>query len=388
MKKLVNGKVIDIRNIELFELAAEGLARQNSTASKTNDGIKVSVNSAALNRYIKQYDIFFNAMPYPLYAIEADIKYATLGNFIKSINKNSNILMWIDNGLNIQLDSHSLMTLHIVNNTWSIEYKKPSEDNTDMNRFREVIGYEEYIWLLTKVLNREMTDSAAYYKKFMPEFIEACNGNNIVIKWELDNILNFGSVPKRIELVDNKITDATMCCEYTLDTYVTGTVDTDEKVTTFDLTRASGARASTLTKQMKVYGYDVYVKSIGDPKREAGYNTSDRLTKTTVPGIQSLFFTLTGIKSAQERKTFPVFKGLIIDTNLVYTVNGSLYVTKSNRLVESKEIARGVEIWGIDRNNVYFLKSKRITDAITRDTIYSYNLADHSIRLCSIRFRY
>ena len=87
MRKLVNGKVIEIDNIELFELAAEGLALQNTAISSTNDGIEANINSPLVRKYIKQYDVFFKAMPYPLYAIEADIKYATLGNFIKSLSR-------------------------------------------------------------------------------------------------------------------------------------------------------------------------------------------------------------------------------------------------------------------------------------------------------------
>ena len=87
MKKLVNSKVIDIDNIELFEMAAEGMVLQSQTVSNTSDGIDQDMNSPAIQRYIKLYDIFFKSMPYPLYAIESDIKYATLANFIKSCLK-------------------------------------------------------------------------------------------------------------------------------------------------------------------------------------------------------------------------------------------------------------------------------------------------------------
>ena len=72
----------------------------------------------------------------------------------------------------------------------------------------------------------------------------------------------------------------------------------------------------------------------------------------------------------------------------MYSVGGSLYVTKANRFAESIEIARGIEIHGVDRNNVYFIKSKRITESITRESIYSYNLADQSIKICTIKFKY
>ena len=103
MKKIVNGKVINIDNLELFELAAEGLALQNTAISNTADGVECNINSPLVSGYIKKYDIFFKSMPYPLYAIEADIKYATLGNFIKALSKEK-IEMWVDRGLHIKLD--------------------------------------------------------------------------------------------------------------------------------------------------------------------------------------------------------------------------------------------------------------------------------------------
>lgn len=383
MRKLVNGRVIDIKNIKLFELAAEGLIRQSKAVSNTAEGLEKELNSADIQKYIKQYDIFFKAMPYPLYAIEADVKYATLANFIKRLNRQP-LRTWVDKGLYIQLDEESKMTLHIVNNTWSIKYINYKEDNTLMESFADAIGYEDYNWLLNKILNRESTVN--YYETFMPDFLNACNHNNMVIKFELENILNFGRVPKRIELVDNKITDITNNCEYMLDTFVTKTVESEDKITTWDLTKTARIGALTSSKKIKVYGFEVYTKSLSNE----AYKFSDmheKLTKTTVPGMQSMFVILSGIKNANDRKTFPVFKGLIIDNNLIFCVDKSLFLTKSNKVVEAKEVAHDIEIWGVDRNNVYFLKDVKLKDGVTKESIYSYNLSDGSIKLCRIRFK-
>lgn len=384
MKKLINGKVVDIKNIELFELAAEGLARQSTAISNTSEGIVTNINSAILQKYIKQYDIFFKSMPYPLYAIESDIKYATLANFIKKINKIP-LVMWVDKGLYIQIDKQSLMTLHIVNNTWSIVYVKELEDNTSMDNFINCVGYEDYSWLLNKIINKEST--ANYYETFMLDFLIACNYNDMIIKWELENILNFGKIPKKIELVDNKIIDITNNCEYTMDTFVVKTVEAEDKVTTWDLTKTTRVGALTSSKQIKIYGYDVYTKSLSNEAFRFS-NMNEKLTKTELPGFQSLFTVISGIKNAQERKNFPVYKGFILDRNLIFTVDRSLYITKSNKVLEAKEIARGIELYGIDRNNIYFVKDKKINESITRESIYSYNLYDESIKLCNIRFRY
>lgn len=386
MRKLVNGKVIDVKNIKLFELAAEGCARRSTTVSNTSDGIANNLNSSILQKIIQCYDIFFKAMPYPLYAIEDDIKYATLANFIKAI-AGSNLHYWVNGGLFIQVDESTQMTLHIVNNTWGIIYTKALDDNISLDLFKNNVAYPDYTWLLNKILNRESFNSYSYYETFMPDFLKACNYNDVVIKWELDNILNFGNIPKKIELVDNKIIDVTKNCEYTLDTFVTGKVESEDKVTTWDLSRADRVGSLTSGKMIKTYGFDTYTKSLSAEAYRFS-NIPEKLTKTIVPGLQSLFLVITGVKNAQERKNFPPYRGFISDNNLIFSVDKCLYVTKSNVFTEAKEIARGIEIYGIDRNNIYFVKDKKITEHITRESLYSYNLSDGNIKICSIKFRY
>ena len=381
MKKLVNSKVVNIDNIELFELAAEGLALQNTAVSTTADGIEANINSPLVRKYIKQYDIFFKSMPYPLYAIEDDIKYATLGNFIKALSK-ERINMWVDKGLHIKLDINTGMTLRIVNNTWSIIYNKENRtDNTSMELFEHSIGYREYSWLLKKIINKETT--ANFYMEFMPDFVKACNAQPMVLKWELENILTFGNIPNKIEFKQNKIINVQADEEYTLDIYCTGSVDTEEKIQSWSLldnnTGINGARY----KQVKTYGFDVYAKPMSD-----GAKASGKFEKCKITGLHNLFMQLCGIKSAHEMNTFPNFEGIISDTNLVFTIEKRLFVAKSNRLVEPKDIAHGVELYSVENNKVYFIKSKKINDKISKDTLYSYNIPDGTIRLCKTVFSY
>lgn len=380
MKKLVNGKVINIDNIELFELAAEGLALQNTAISTTNDGVDGNLNSPLVRRYIKQYDIFFKAMPYPLYAIEADIKYATLGNFIKAFSKEK-INMWVDKGLYIKLDAETGMTLKIVNNTWSIVYVKDRKtDNTSMSNFTNSVGYTEYNWLLKKIINKETT--ANFYTEFMPDFVKACNGQPMVLKWELENILTFGAIPNRMEFKDNSILCPQADEEYTLDIYCTGTIDTDEKIQSWSLSDDNGG-SNIRYKQMKTYGFDVYAKALHGASGDSG-----KLSKCKLNGMHNLFMQLCGIKNATDMPKFPVYQGIIDDTNLVFTVDKRLFIAKSNRLVEPKDIASGVELFSMDNGKVYFIKSKKINESISKESLYSYNIRDGAVKLCKIVFSY
>lgn len=380
MRKLVNGKVIEIDNIELFELAAEGLALQNTAISSTNDGIEANINSPLVRKYIKQYDVFFKAMPYPLYAIEADIKYATLGNFIKSLSKEY-VAMWVDNGLNIKLDKETGMTLHIVNNTWSIIYSKDTRtDNTSMELFKNSVGYNEYNWLLRKIVNKETT--ANFYVEFMPEFVKACNGQPMIIKWELENILTFGNIPNRIEFLPNKIINPEADEEYTLDIYCTGTVETDEKIPSFNLS-ADNCNGKMRYKTIKTYGFDAYAKPLSD-----GAKTSGKFEKCKVTGLHNLFMQLCAIKTSNELNKFPYFEGIISDNALVFVIDKRLYLVKSNRIMEPKDIAHGVELYSVEKGKIYFIKSKKINDKISKDSLYSYTIQSGALRLCKTVFSY
>lgn len=383
MRKIVNSKVININNIELFELAAEGLALQKTAVSVTDEGIEADINSPLLQRYIKQYDIFFKAMPYPLYAIEADIKYATLGTFIARLSKDK-ITMWVDRGLHILLDKETGMTLRIVNNTWSIIYETShKENNTNIELYRDSVGYMEYRWILNKIINKETT--ANFYQEFMPDFIKACNGQNMIIKWELENMLTFGIVPNKTEFKQNKILDLNNNEEYLLDIFCTGTASTGEKIQSWNLSDNSFGGPSTRYKQIKTYGFDAYSKPMAD-----GSKSNSKLEKCKITGLHNLFMQLCAIKEANDAPTFPNFEGVISDTNLVYTVDNRLYVAKSNRLTDSKDIAHGVELYTVENNKVYFVKSRRINEksGIYKDNLYSYNIADGKIRLCKTVFRY
>lgn len=381
MKKLVNGKVINVDNIELFELAAEGLALQNTAISTTSDGVEGTINSPLIRKYIKQYDIFFKSMPYPLYAIEDDIKYATLGNFIKALAKEK-IIMWVNKGLHIKLDKDTGMTLRIVNNTWSIVYVTDNiTDNTSMDLFKKSVGYVEYSWLLKKIINKETT--ANFYTEFMPDFVKACNSEPMVLKWELENILTFGTIPNKTEFRQNKIINIQADEEYTLDIYFTGTVDSNEMVQSWSLSGDIQNIGTPRYKQIKTYGFDTYAKPLSD-----GGKTAGKLEKCKINGMHNLFMELCGIKNANEMNVFPEFEGIISDTNLVFTIEKRLFIAKSNRLVEPKDIAHGVELYTVENNKIYFIKSKKINEKISKDTLYSYSIVDGTIRLCKIIFTY
>ena len=318
-------------------------------------------------------------MPYPLYAIESDIKYATLGNFIKGLAKEK-IHIWVKNGLHIRLDNETGMTLRFINNTWSIIYDKSThEDNTSMELFKDCTGYKEYNWVLKKVINKESTSE--FYKEFMPKFVEACNYQPMVMKWELENILTFSSIPNRIEFKQNRIININSSEEYQIDIYCSGVAETDEVINTWSLD-PNNLGSSTRKKSMKLYDFDTYIKNIEDTK------TKGKISKAGMIGLQTMFIELCNVKNGMELKEFPDFTGAIMDTSLVFVINKRLYIAKSNRLVEANDIAHGVELYTLEKGKVYFTKSKRINEKVSEDALYCYSIKDNNVRLCKIMYIY
>ena len=382
MRKLVNGKVVDIKNVELFEQAMEGLAIRSTTMSKTSDGLNGNIDTSTVKRYIKQYDLFFKYMQYPLYAIESDVKYATLGNFIKSLSK-ENLDIWVKNGLNIRIDKETGMTLKIVNNTWSIIYDtKKHEDNTAMNNFSDCVGYREYNWILNRVLNKESTSD--FYKTFMPEFVEACNDNNMILKWELENMLTFGQIPQRRIFKANRLVDVDDNKEYFIDIYSDGTIEATDGSSVYTINFTTSEPTSTVRKRKeRAYNFDAYVKDLDENGSE-----KSKMSKTRMVGLMSMFVELCGYKSAKELKEFPTYFGAISGGYLVFSIDGRLIVLNKDRQSEPKMIASGTELYAIENNKVYFTRSKGVTESIAKDTLYSYNLKDGVTRICKIIYSY
>lgn len=380
MLKKVNGKVVDIKNIELFEKAAEGMALGKLASSMISD--KITVESDVINSCINRYEAFYRAMPFPLYALETNVKYAALGEFIRD-SLDTPLEMWVDAALFICIDKENSMALKIIANSWGV-VKTPFSDinNAYIDEFKSDIGYSEYTWLLNHITNNESTSN--FYSEFMPDFLAACNNQPMILKWELSNILTFGGIPEKMELKDNKILNIETQSEYTLDIFTTGYKKTGENEYFMSLVEEKGD-VELRPKSVKVYGFDAYEK----PKSStdsSGKTSDDKLQKVGIKGLYNVFETLVAIRMSQERSAFETFTGLLNDGNIVYSVNKRVFVCKAYKQSEIKEIARNMDIYGYDRGYVYIARSLQLTQSIKKEMIYSYSITDGATRLCKIQF--
>ena len=378
MRKLVNGKVVDIKNMELFELAAESLLRQSTAISNTSDGIDDTIKSDSIKEYLKLYDIFLKSMPYPLYAVEEDIKYATLGTFLKTQLKNEN-KMWIRKGLHIKINDATGMTIHMVNNTWSIEYNSTEKgDNTDISLYKDSVGYAEYKWILDRVTSNEKTSQ--FYAVFMKDFIAACNGNPMILKWELENILTFSNIPDKMEIQENKIIDTSNNTEYTMDIFLNERVKSNTNVErTINL--VGKASVKTREKIINIYSFDTFMKKSMDKE-------NSKIEKGKLVGMQNVFNSLNILRRAHNLKDFPSYCGFKIEDKIVYCIENRLYECRADAICEPKDIAHGVEIIAVEDDSLYFSKKIKLEDKLYKLNIYRYNTYDESLRICAINFSY
>lgn len=381
MRKLINGTIVEINNIELFNRAAEDMIIDKKVTNKTADIIDCS--NGLIYKYVKYYDEIYKAMPFPLYGIESDVKYVAIGTIIKECIKDDT-KMWADGALCVCIDNEREIVLRIVGNTWEITKKASKDDNIDIEKYNGQLGYEEYSWFIKSVLERK--NSGNFYITFMPEFVRACEWQPSIMQKELGDILTFSVIPNRLYLQDNKIIDLENKSVYCLDIYSNGYKKTGESqyVMSF-LDEEDDSEMQMKPKYKMVYGFNTYVKeaSIG---KDGTRSELGKLKEVKMEGMSNIFNTLCAIKMAAEKEEFESFTGFKIDRDMVYIVNNRLFVCKSFKASEPKEVATGVEIYGYDKGLVYFIKSTNIGNGTKKEIIYSYNLKDGTIKVCKIQF--
>ena len=373
MKKVINGKVVNIDNIKLFEKAEEGLAISRSAVSKTEEGIDSEMNSALVKDYIKSYDAFVKSMPFPLYAIESSVKYAALAEFLRLAVKSRKEKMWIADGLYIVINEETKMTLHMVNATWSINYvNRIDSDNTSLDAYELDDGYKEFKWLLKSIQNKK---PANFYEQFMPDFLKACKGEPLVLQWELENILNFSRVPNKMTIATNSITDKDNNKEITIDIFKAGQRKTGRKKMVIEL----GQQTENEEETTEVYDFEAFEKSLT--------KDGDKPKPMQMIGLGGLFVKLCKIRADKGMTSFPEYRAFINSDHLTFEIDNRIFTCKARNLSNVKEIATEVEIIAYEKGYVYFSKkTPTASSKVNRVATYAYSLTSGTVRVCKIEY--
>lgn len=377
MRKSVNGRVIEIGNIGLFEKAFEGLALSRTASNSIINKSGLDLNT--VSKYIELYNSFYKSLPFPLYALDVDAKYAAIGSYIKE-KASSETTLWVDNGLYVYLGDTAKIAINFINNTWGlVRTHEIKADNTSMDRYKHSCGGEELAWALNSILSGAGTQS--YYARFMGDFVKACDGDPLVLRRELSKILEFSYVPSRYNFQTNKIIDTSTKDEYMLDMYVSGRRKSEEKQHVWSLLddeSTANSFGNTQSKYVNQYDYELYHKQT-DKKQV-------KLEKDSLIGASSLFHSLCGIRTIVDSNCFEDYTGILCDSRLVYEVDKRIFVTKAYRFSEPLEIASGFKLYAYDRGLLYLINTEVISSGVRKETIYACSVVDNSMRLCQIKY--
>lgn len=375
MNKKVNGKIIDIKNIEIFEKAFEGLAVIPNNENKVSnlDGIDLNLFNSIINNYSKVY----MSLPFPLNSVEENIKYAIIGDYIKNkVEGLKETKFWADRGLYVAISDDK--ALKFIRNTWSIiRINNTESDNTDLELYKESIGYIEFKWAANKLRNNKSLGS--FYTVFMREFVEACNKEPSVIKWELTNLLNFNKCPERLILEPNTIINIASKSKYILDIYSDGKIQTNAR-NVYNLVDNS---VQEIYEHKIIYNFELYEKKL--EITDDGIEIS-RLNKEKYKGIASLFEKISGKFISSDELINVEYSGFTDGNKLIFCIDNIIYEANLNEYNRANIIDRNCEIYAYKDGVLYILRKYKVNKGIYKEEIYAYNLNDNTKKLCSIRY--
>lgn len=379
MKKKVNGVVVDIDNIELFKLAYEGKLLNKKASSKVKDTIEDK--SDLVRDLVKTYCDILDSLVFPLNMVENVLKYTMIALVLKHRMEDEygDVQMQVDTSICVEIEDGKI--LRLLAGTWAIESTPSSYKvtrNMNLDFFKSVPGYKEYKWAYEKLLNDD--DTSDFYSEFMSEFVNACKSQDIVLKWELSKILDFGYVPKQALLVKDKITDLDRNMQYYLDVYCTGRKETNDNVLSI-VTDSNGLPVmETEKKKIKVYNFEVYEKGLDR------INNQTKKVEIECLGMGSLFDILLSEGIDDENVSNIAYTGLVEDNILLFEVNKEIYICTFKEYTKPQRIISNVNMFAFESNRLYVKRRKKLYSGIYEETIYSYELNSKKARLCKIGF--
>ena len=379
VKKIVNGKLIDIGNYwDLFNEAYRDLSRLysiggNSLTFVLKDGLVGNIRDIC-----SEYSNIYSKIPFPLSALESDLKYAFIGLLLASKLKLKDSI-YVNNGLCICVDDGIYIKFKATN--WSITDEEPvaSTKLGSMLIYEDEIGYSQFLWLYLRL--KDNGDISDYYTACFSEIADACNNNNLIIEWELRNILNIHRVPNRMRLIDRCVLDAYSNNVYRVDVLNTGVkiigdngggidnadyIDNEEDtVNNYSVIHDISVSNTELKGE---HGHIIYANyvSIDNKRFNAIKNIADEL------GITEIGVGITG---------------LLVINRLIVEVCGNLYDIDIDSGTY-KLLATGVKLLGLDvrrTDRVYFKEIECLSNGVIRESIYYYNTED--CVLCDIAYK-
>ena len=382
MKKRVNGKIVDIQGyLDLFLLAGEGVALNRRASSLVRNTIEEK--SELVRDIVNEYNDILLSLVYPLNMIEEEIKYMTIAIALhdRLQQKYGELQMQVARHIKIEVEPDRILKL--LAGTWAIEETDKSYTPTELelDSYSSAVGYKEYKWALSKLVKHQSTKD--FYKEVMGSFLAACKGESFVLNWELEHILDFGYIPQRVEIPENKIEDIDTGMEYYLDIYSAGQRETSDTVLKIVSSKSGGVSSSVEKKRIKVYNFEVYGKNLSDSRNN---NRTEKQPKAQEKGFSSVFEVLLAEGIEEDRVTQIKYRGIISQNQIIFEVNNELYIAPFDIYERPKRLVSNVTLYGFESGRIYMMKSERLSSGITKEGIYSYEVSQKKARICKIQF--
>lgn len=382
IKKVVNGKMVNIPNIETF---IEAMRCANMDVSCQNTVSKISdIDRETVDKYITQYRTIYGKFPFPLSIIENNSKYAVIIKHMrKAIDKK--IEAYIKNGLHIVLDDkHELV---FIRNNWGIQERPETvKDNTELSQYKHEISYKEFEWI-DNALDKKVS-TFQYYSTYMKEFMVACENKPEIIMKEMNKILQIDYVPHRLKLKSGYIVGTDGEGKYLLSVYLAGKVPNGNQRLYFTEEDDTGL----VDENTPVYNYSLFKQGIIEDQTmpsEQYFGKLELCTGSEREPFDNVFETILRENVMDDNVDSADMRGIILNDNIIYEVNNSVYVCKRTGSQGSLKLFDGGEIYSADKKTDTLYVMKKVTeDNLIEERIYSTKASDPKVfKLCSIGYR-
>lgn len=378
MRKIVNGTVVEIGNdvVDLFEKALEGNVTKRMLANKVETAFDSDIEE--VQKVVYEYYKTYSKMPYPLYAIEEDIKYAAIANLMGiGLKKSIGYIPFIEveDGL-LSVYCCSGYCVRLSSDTWKIEHYEYADDSdadaVDLDEYSVSNLYRFFIWFCNSVTNGK--DAKGFYAYAMPNLLKACGGKSLVVKWEIAKLLQFGEVPNKVHIEDRSIYSIDSGETYKVDIFWDGEYSSSEKEKVLIIDLRDGGTMKEESDKRKVYKFDVYRNN-----KESGRTKLANSKKA----FESVFDAVVNSSGAYDSDKVH-FTGIISGKYIAVEIDSGLYVgTFGSELLA---VGNGVKLISMNGSKVFIEKSVNKKMGARRNAEYVYDISSDTLKVCNIAY--
>lgn len=308
--------------------------------------IDIKTYNINVDKVINVYKSFHSVMPYPLIAIEEDIKYCTIAVGIH--NKIPNIEVWVDDGLCVEMDRDEHIAIRIKGNYYQT-YKYKNKPTKDIIEYMNSDLFKEFNWVAERWANGKTVKD--FYMVFMKDTLKSIKKDKKKFEIKLMNMLDYEEVKGLHKLKNNTVIDGDD--NYTLDIfkveYETGNTIEDIVI--------EGRKVTTrqIKETNSYYDYEAYLKT-----------GNEKMKNVESIGMGAIFEILV---SREKLFGWLDFKGVVINDILYFEVDNNIFKSNFKLYSVPELIATRASLFGFNDKSVYITQTSKYDD-VKREVIY------------------